>query len=217
MTDDYAEIDRINREKWNGAHQAQHEGALSGSNPTGVLCHHGICHEIHRGRVILDIGVGLGYMARLLSAAGCTVDCLDIADAAEATVRGYARKFYRADRIGQLPTNEYDIAISMIVAQHMCERNLLEQIRYVFRALKPGGFYSLHLAGATEGPLNNLSGEIPPGMDGAMCRTPEYALAMIDGALGGRPDYRAELQDYRVEWPQFKSYWYFLRVHKERS
>jgi len=209
----FSEIDSRNREAWNAAHRAHHEGALSGSDPQGVLRHHGLEEAVRPGLTVLDIGVGLGGMSQYLHGRECVVDALDVADAAEETVRPYVRRFYLAQDIDTLPSDEYDLAISMIVAQHMSERNLRRQIKHVFRALKPGGMFSLHLAGATEGPLNNLPGEIPSGMDGAMCRSPEYALAMIGDVL--RDGYSAIVTDLRMEWPQFKSYWYFVHIGKD--
>lgn len=208
-------IDTRNRISWNAAHAAHHEGALSGSLPEEVLSHHQISYIIHPRLVILDIGVGLGGMSEYLHSQKCTVDALDVADEAEQTVKQFIRRFYVAENIQNLPMKEYDLALSMIVAQHMCERNLRKQIYYVFRSLKPNGLFSLHLAGATEGPLNNLPDEIPVGMDGAMCRDPEYALAIIHDVI--KTGYRAVVLDHRMDWPQFKSYWYFVHITKEED
>ncbi len=213
MAEDYEALDEDNRIKWDAAHEAHHHGALSGSDPQDVFRNHRIVDCIRPGLVVLDIGVGLGGMSKHLHSVGCTVDALDVSEVAESAVRPYVRRFYLARNIECLPSGEYDLAISQLVAQHMCERNLRIQIREVFRSLKPGGLFSLHLAGATEGPLNNLADEIPAGMDGAMCRTEEYALAMISDVLVGQ-GYVAALVDHRMDWPQFKSYWYFIHVTK---
>ena len=209
---DLAEIDRRNREAWDKSHAAHHPGALSGSGAEEVLQHHRISHLVRPGLVVLDIGVGLGGMSKYLSEQRCVVDALDVSAVARETVAAYVRDFYLAEEIESLPANEYDLAISMIVSQHMCERNLRRQVREVFRSLKPGGTFALHLAGATEGTLNNLVCEIPSGMDGAMCRDPECALGMIRDVLQG--GYQAVLLDHRMNWPQFKSYWYFVHIQK---
>ena len=203
------------RERWNAAHAAHSLGALSGSIPEEVLSHHGMTQFIRRGLIVLDIGVGLGNMAKYLRSRGCIVDALDVADKAEAAVKEHIRRFYLADSINQLPSRQYDLAISQIVAQHQAEDSLREQIKYVVRALKPGGVFSLHMAGASEGGFaNDLTGPIPVGMDGAMCRTPEYAIKLARSAAEGCQVVEV---GKRMMWPQFKSYWYFLHIIKERE
>lgn len=204
------EIDIANRQNWNGVHVIRHDGALSGSPALEVLNHHRISRVWSREK-ILDIGVGLGGMAEYLHSQDCVVDCLDVADEAEKTVRPFCRRFYLAENIETLPSDEYDLAISMLVAQHMCERNLRRQIREVYRSLKPGAMYSLHLAGAMEDGKNNLAGEIPSGMDGAMCRTPDYALAMIHDEA---PKSDVTILGTWSPWIQFRSYWYFVHIVK---
>jgi len=209
-------------ERWNKVHAAKHQshitkenpGALSGSPPTEVLNHHQLIQHIRPGLTVLDIGVGMGGMSKYLKEADCIVDALDVATEAGKTVEQYARQFYSARRISDLPTEEYDLAFSMIVSQHMSDENLREQIEHVYRALKPGGIFSLHLAGATEEDQNNIQGPIPLGKDGAMCRTPNYSLALIKEVLQGA-NYSTKLLNHRVSFPQFKSYWYFVHIVKE--
>lgn len=213
----YLRDDAENRRQWNSIHidpDKVAQGALSGSDPEDVLGHHQLMSFIRPGLTVLDIGVGLGGMAKYLHSKGCVVDSMDVADKAEDTVRPYIRRFYLADDIFSLSSDTYDLALSQLVAQHMCERNLREQIKHVFRSLKSGGRFSLHLAGATEEPLNNLAGSIPPGMNGAMCRDPAYARNMVEDELKSNP-YRIMMLDHRMEWPQFKSYWYFFHIFKE--
>jgi hypothetical protein len=51
-------------------------------------------------------------------------------------------------------------------------------------------------------------------MNGAMCRDPAYARNMVEDELKSNP-YRIMMLDHRMEWPQFKSYWYFFHIFKE--
>jgi len=213
-------LPRDGRERWNRVHEAYQSGALpvsdpgalSGSPAVEVLSHHGVAEMICPGLVVLDIGVGLGGMSKYLQESLCIVDALDVADAAEKTVASCARKFYAARDIADLPEDEYDLALSMIVSQHMCDADLRKQVKYVVRALKPGGLFSLHLAGATDAENNNIPGLIPQGKDGAMCRTEDYALELIGGAVDGA--YTAEVTARRMEFPQFGSYWYFIHIRR---
>jgi len=209
-------------ERWNRVHEARHlgtitdkdPGALSGSSAESVLEYHQVADLICPGLIVLDIGVGMGNMSRYLHSCLCHVDAMDVADKAETTVQGYVHRFYPVRDIQSLSANKYDLAISMIVAQHMSDENLRQQISHVFRALKPGGIFSLHLAGATRPYMNNIAGPIPAGKDGAMCRTPDYAIDLVGDVLENQP-HGLKLLDRRMQWPKFNSYWYFLRITKE--
>lgn len=205
------------REHWNKVHKAQDRDALSASDPAETLRHHGLADYLKSGMTVLDIGVGVGNSVRYYKELGCTVDCLDVADVAAATVAPWARSFYTAKGIHMLPAEEYDLALSHLTAQHMTDADLREQIRYVSSALKRGGVFSLHLAGSHIPGEDNLRGPIPDGFDGRMCRSPEYALEMVRDAVSVSygQHYSVSLTDNVIEWPQFKSYWFFLYVRRE--
>lgn len=207
--DEYLEYRRA---KWNAAHEVHHPGALSGSDPAETWRQHNVVALIRPGAVILDIGVGLGNMARALAEKGCVVDCLDVADAAHDAVRPYARSFYLAKHLDQLPNNEYDLALSQLVAQHMPEQHLRPQLVHVYRAIKPSGLFSLHLAGSDIAEENNLTGEIPDGFDGRMCRTPEYAVTLVGELLP--PSHQATILPNIMRFSEFQSYWYWLHIRK---
>jgi len=211
------EEDYKTRERWNGAHNAHNTGALSGSPAEEVFRHHHLTELIKPNIVVLDIGVGLGQMSQCLSEMGCIVDALDVADAAEATVKDYIRNFYLDEHCNKLPTEEYDVAISHIVAQHQTERMIKRQVKEVFRALKPGGVFSLHSAVSTDekNVPNNIPGPIPPGRDGAMCRTTDHFRAMIEQVLRdefGLQGWAVKLLRHVVNWPEFGSRWYFVHI-----
>jgi len=218
------------RPHWNAIHLAAAASekeaieALTGSNAPTTLAQHSISPQT--GMVVLDVGVGLGNMARYLAELGCTVDCLDVADAAEQAVREWMRRFYIADEIVMLPTAEYELAISHLTAQHMTDSDLRRQIREVGRALRPGGIFSLQLEGGYVPEMENYRGsKIPDGFDGAMCRTPEYAQEMIADELGHGCE--ATITPTRFTFPalppesyehrhgrQFDCYWYFAHIRR---
>lgn len=204
------------REHWNKVHETSDPDALSGSDPAETLRQHGLADFIKPAMVVLDIGVGLGSAAYHYVQSGCTVDCLDVADAAVRKVERWARRFYAVKDIDMLPTGEYDLALSHLTAQHMTDEDLREQIRHVARALKRDGLFSLHLAGSRIPGEDNLRGAIPEGFDGRMCRSPDYALEMAleEVEVKGRR-YKVSLTDNVMEWPQFKSCWFFMHVRRE--
>ena len=200
------------RKRWNACHEAHAADPLSGSNPVGVLKHHGLIKVSFTGLNALDIGVGLGGMSKHLHACGAMVDALDIADAAVHTVAPFIRTFYTD--ASQLPDDEYEIAISHLVAQHMYDGQLRDQIRGVFRALRPGGVFSLHLAAYFSMNERNdlITADIPEGLDGAMGRTRPYAYRLIEEELKG--GYGVTEAAHQVNFPQFGSYLYFLHIRK---
>jgi SAM-dependent methyltransferase len=205
--DEYA----VRAAAWNQAHTVKDADALSGSDPAEMLRHHQVEHLVRPGARVLDIGVGLGYAARMFRERECIVDALDIAEKAEAQVRPWIRNFYLHDRLDLLPVAEYDLAVSHLVAQHMAEPDLLAQVVSVARALHPGGMFSLHLAGSTIDSENNWDRpDIPPGFDGRMCRTPAYMLDIILKLLP--PGYWANRLGRVMDWPEFKSYWFWIHI-----
>lgn len=206
-----AEREKI-RSNWNDVHKRfrQRErgarDALSGSGPKNMLENHGL--PVPTGGTVLDIGVGHGLASRYFHERGCIVDALDIADEACDTVSGIVRSFYTSP--ADLPRDEYTLAVSQLVVQHMPEDLLREQIRHLGPALRPGGIASLQFAGSHIPGEDNWTCPIPSGFDGRMCRSPEYALALVREEL--LTGFTVSLAGKRMEWPQFKSYWYFVRI-----
>ena len=204
------------RAVWNRVHIAHDSDALSGSDPAEMLRHHELADFLKPGMAVLDIGVGLGGAAKYFHSLGCAVDCLDVADEALGKVRPWVNRFFLADELALLPSSHYDLAISHLTAQHMTDEDLREQIHEVTRALKVGGIFSLHLAGSRIPGEDNITGPIPEGFDGRMCRSPEYALQMLvnEAPIKGRI-YEFHMLDNIMEWPEFKSYWYFVRLRRD--
>jgi SAM-dependent methyltransferase len=203
------------RTVWNRAHEAHAEGPLSGSDAAEVLRHHGLDSYDHRGATgtVLDIGVGLGNASRYFRILGYTVDALDVADLAEPTVREWVRHFYLDSELETLPAGEYDLAVSHLVAQHMAEPALRRQILWVSRALKPGGLFSLHLAGSRiDGENNWTRADIPDGFDGRMCRTEEYAFELVKRVVGD--GYNVGYAGHVKDWPEFRSYWFYIHIRR---
>lgn len=163
--------------------------------------------------VILDIGVGRGFAARhFREVYQATVDALDVADVAEKTVAGWVRAFYRAGE-DRLPESEYDLAVSHLTAQHMTDTQLRAQVGAVGHALKPGGTFSLHLAGSYRPGEEDLRGPIPPGMDGRMVRSRDYAFALIREELGA--GWTAKIAGRTLTFPEFESHWFFVHIRRD--
>ena len=94
---------------------------------------------------ILNIGVGEGYCTHYLSGQGHTVDVLDISETALKKVEQITSNQFANPNL--LPKNEYDLALSHLVAQHMNNEDLTTQISLVLQSLKADGILALQYVG----------------------------------------------------------------------
>jgi SAM-dependent methyltransferase len=210
-----------NRATWAAVHASFNESevsrnALSGTAAENMLDLHGLREIVAAAhpRTFLDIGVGHGNAARYFYGLGAVVDALDIAPEAEDRVRPHIRKFYLDEDSGILPADTYDLAISHLVAQHMALPDLIRQVRHVSRALVAGGIFSLHVAGSHRPGENDWERpDVPPEFDGRMCRSQEFMIARLRHLLGSR--FTVTLAGTLMEWYEFQSYWFFIRIRKK--
>jgi SAM-dependent methyltransferase len=198
------------RAAWNAWHE---KGDVESTDPQAVMNIHAV--NLSADSVFLDVGVGVGMMARYAVGRGAVVDALDIADAARAHVDGIVRRFYLASEIDGLPTTEYSLALAHLVAQHMMDDDLTRQIDQVYRSLRFGGVYSIQFAGSDRGEEVRI---IPSkSCVGHMVRTPEEAMALcLASAMGSlvhlvRPPER---------WPHtntgHQTYYYYIHIRKPK-
>lgn len=187
------------RAAWDRWH-LNHE--VESTSPEGLLELHRV--SIPRGSRFLDIGVGVGWMALAAVQWGAIVDALDVSPVAGEQVRAIVRRFYLESELAALPTGEYDLALSHLVAQHMTDDQLRRQAAEVYRALRPGGIFSIQFAAAARGAADRIL----PNADhvGHMVRTPEEALACLTYRPG-------EATVVREEPPAETSY-YYIHVQK---
>ncbi|MHC4475127.1 MAG: methyltransferase domain-containing protein [Planctomycetota bacterium] len=76
----------------------------------------------------------------------CIVHALDISELALDRVRDVVAGTWRPGELADLPSDFFDLAISNLVAQHMNDEELLEQMRAVVNSLKPDGVFALQFA-----------------------------------------------------------------------
>lgn len=199
----------MSRDSWNRWHQA---GQVESTSPEGLSNLHEVAHLFIPGAKFLDVGVGAGAMAKWAVSKGLIVDCVDVADRAYGHVKGVCRDFYLASILDLMPAGEYDFALSHLVAQHMTDAELCDQIREVLRALKQGGIFSIQFAGS------DLPGEIQQQPSdicvGHMIRSPEEADALCR-LSGGTPSLIRDTErwDHSNTGPQ--TYYYYLHVRRD--
>lgn len=170
---------------WDTTHRHQKHLWLTGSPPKEVITRLDVRDEINEeGSMILDVGVGLGLMARYLLDNGRKVDALDISSNAIERVKPFVNlTFVDAS---QLPNLRYSLIMHHLVAQHMSDKNLQDQIRHLVRSLKNGGVVALQFSA----PISDRAGlskdcNLSVQAGGGIVRTPDEMITLVSDA-GGR-------------------------------
>ena len=188
---------------WETAHSQQKHLWLTGSPPIEVITRLDVRDEIdEEGSMILDVGVGLGLMARYLFDSGRKIDALDISSAALDRVKPFVNTTFLD--ASQLPSQHYSLIMHHLVAQHMSNEDLKSQIRYLVRSLKDGGVVALQFAApisGNNGSSNDHNLSVQAG--GGVVRTSDEMIALVTEA-GGKP--RSVIP--RENWEKYGSqYW----------
>jgi len=145
-------------EWWDLNHQEKNEQYklwLTGSAGPDVWEYLGVRDRVRPNAVILNVGVGLGHCTRRLAAQGCIVHALDISGTALEKVKDVTAGSWLPSTLSQLPCFLFDLVISNLVAQHMTDKDLEDQIRHMIPALKQDGIIAMQFACMLEPSLND--------------------------------------------------------------
>ncbi len=193
------------REFWEGKHQEGNKQSLSGHDGPTVLT--ALKVSLNDIKTVLEIGVGLGYCSRYLANQGMDLSCVDIAQTALNRVKDIA-KGYLAENIGQLPSDHFDLALSMCVTQHINDEMLEKQLTEVIRALRPCGTFAMQFSFPFHGARTEQS---ETEMQNGECARPiEKMYAMIEAAGGN-----VKMANIMGVYPQFKSGWCLVHIGKK--
>lgn len=197
------------REAWDRWHT---RGEVESTSPEGLFALHRV--RPRKGSNFLDVGVGVGDMARAALGLGAIVDAVDISPVAGEQVKGIVRRFYLADDIADLPSNEYRLALSHLVAQHTEDADFAFQTGQIYRALRAGGVYSIQFAGSDKG----LASRVTPSMAevGHVVRAPGEAISLCEAVCPGA---EVGLVSEPERWPAPKdgTYYYYIHVKKPKA
>ena len=128
---------------WENVHSNAIGRYLTGTPGAEIwdVCH--ITDLVHPGINVLNIGVGLGNCTSDLHFAGANVYVLDICQEAIDKVKPIIVDGWISENILSLPCDFFDLSISYLVAQHISDYVLNEQLRYVIRSLKKDGVFAM--------------------------------------------------------------------------
>ena len=132
---------------WKEIHQVRDRGMLSGSQPRAVLNYHKILHSELAGKAVIDVGVGMGVMARHLWKIGATrVIGVDVVPEALVQLEHRTGRYL----VEQLPVfPPADCAICHLVMQHCNDELMAATLKGIHDSLNPGSWLSVQFAGAT--------------------------------------------------------------------
>jgi cyclopropane fatty-acyl-phospholipid synthase-like methyltransferase len=193
---------------WENCHELGSIRYLTGSSGQEIWQELKIEDRIIPGSNVLNIGVGTGRCTVDLKNVGVNVSVLDISQSAVEKVSSLCEHGYLSS--GALPENYFDLAISHLVAQHMNDNDLTEQIRKVLLSLKDIGLFAIQIAC----PINNiptLKDNIEFKMqEGSVLRTSDEIVEIVKQANG-----RIIFMEPTREFPHYGSVWLTVHIIKK--
>jgi len=169
---------------WEDNHKNNNVRFLTGSSVRSVWGFLEI-QKYLRKMTILNVGLGLGRETEELYSYGVDVYGLDISQTAIDKYKQYLVEGYTDS--SKLPKNKFDIAVSHLVAQHMNDFDLIEQIKNVLKSLKSYGLFAIQYASPIY--LQVYREDLQSQMMGLVRRTEEHMDRVVDLA-GGRVIHR---------------------------
>ncbi len=201
---------RAIKDWWEAQHRNKELLHLSGYRSRQIWGGLQIKDKVKPNITVLNIGIGLGHDTRDLARHGRTVHVLDISSLAIDSVRQVVSKGWLASEIDQLPPSTYDLAISHLVAQHMTNDDLTNQMTQVIRGLKPEGIFAIQFAYALNG--ESVGEDEVHLRGGAIVRTFDAFRVMMGTAKG------IIIRSFIMgEYPKFNRGWYGVHIAKEKG
>ena len=141
---------------------------------------------ISKGKKILEVGVGEGYVTKGLHDAGLLVYGLDISDVALEKVKTICVTTYTLDTLAELPTDFFDIVICNHVIQHIRTSLLENELTHIVASLKKDGVFALQFVSNNYYEDTGIDSEdIFNIISGTCCRSPKFLENMLCG-MGAR-------------------------------
>ena len=169
---------------WEQAHVEKKSLWLTGSRPREVIQRLEVAKEVASPEArILDVGVGLGYMAQYLFKKGKASWALDISQSALDRARPFVEDVFISP--DSLPDGKFSLVMHHLVAQHMNDGDLSHQIRQLIRSLSEDGLISMQFASLLNGADGPSVQTVALQAGGGAVRSPSQMEALVT-ASGGR-------------------------------
>lgn len=171
---------------WDSAHSKQDLSALTGTGLQAHLATLEASHLLLPQSSVLCVGVGTGGWVAEAAEAAQDTWALDVSPVAGLCLPEQVRFITDA---GLLPSNHFDVALSLWVAPHMSDHDLQEQLTEVVRAIKPEGVFAIHYKEPLDphAVLDNRSGaedEYRRAQSASMLRRRKHFADMVTWAKG---------------------------------
>jgi 2-polyprenyl-3-methyl-5-hydroxy-6-metoxy-1,4-benzoquinol methylase len=116
---------------------------LTGSHLKDYLEFFKIQDKYDKAVTILDIGVGLGYVAKEAADQGKVVSGVDISHVGLSAISDYLENAWLPTEYSKIPSRYFDIVFSKTVSLHLTDEELEDQIKNVIRILSVDGVFAL--------------------------------------------------------------------------
>jgi SAM-dependent methyltransferase len=168
---------------WEQAHVDQKTLWLTGSHPQEVVDRLDVQAElVHKNQHVLDVGVGIGLMAKFLSDKGMVVSALDISVNALDRIKSFVTGSY--NQASDLPDKTFGLVMHHLVAQHMSDADLVVQMRHLIRSLTPNGIVAMQFASTVLGQPSASNQSTGLQATGGVTRSPKEMEVLV-GQAGG--------------------------------
>ena len=166
---------------WETAHKSANRRWLTASALSSYLKFFDAEDVYNKAHYILEIGCGTCVATKQMDDVGKNLTVLDISQQALKTASQWATTVHSSE-IKLLPANYFDLAISHLVAQHMNDTDLQDQLTYVIKSLMDNGRFLLQFADAKNHPQEFT---IRHEERGGMLRRPFQMTGLVEN-VGGK-------------------------------
>ena len=136
------------------------------------------------GLCVLEVGVGLGVVAKAFHDMGLVVSGLDVSTVALSKVKKYCENIYTLDDLHEIPHNYFDIIICNRVIQHVPTDLMIKELQCCIASLRATGIFALQFVSKGKIPDVGVNASIKQIMGGICYRTPKYLKLIIESCGG---------------------------------